>query len=215
MERRVIFQLRNGGFHPARFFRQISLLRHLNHWLVYTWHQAEALTILQTFCFSVHKLHRKHFNFHWLHTFETEPSTLHNSIHRNLFISSSWLTWFLHISLSESATWLNMFIYHAHTYLGFRNHLLSRLDELYTFQLMARAGLCLRHTLHVHSITILTFTPPIHHTTLSRLSYHIPAMSLSRVHAMIPITWPTGTTPYQYLYPQKRTATRRHFLLHV
>jgi len=69
-----------------------------------------------------------------------------------------------------------MFSYQKYIYHGLRNHLLSQLEELYTFQLMARAGLSKQHTLHVHSITILTFTPPIHYTTLSR------------VHAMIPIT---------------------------
>ena len=167
------------------FIRQISLLRHLNRWLIYTWQYAVALAVLQTFCFSWHKLHRKRFVFPWLHTFETETSVLHNSIPRNLFNSSSWLTWFLHISLSNSTTWQNMFSYHTYIYHGLRNHLLSQLDELYTFQLMACAGLSIRHTLHVHSITILTITPPIHHTTLSRLSYYIPALSLSRVLAMI------------------------------
>jgi len=83
-----------------------------------------------------------------------------------------------------------MFSYHVHTYLDLRKHLLLQLAELHTFKLMACAGLSKRHihTLYVHSITVLTGTPPIHHTTLSRLSYYIPAMSLSRVHAMIPIT---------------------------
>ena len=45
------------------------------------------------FCFSVHKLHRKHSIFHGLHTFQNETSALHNS--------SSWLTWLLHMSLSN------------------------------------------------------------------------------------------------------------------
>jgi hypothetical protein len=164
------------------FIRQISLLQHLNRWPVYTWQRAEALTVLQTFCFSWHKLHRKRFVFPWLHTLVTETSMLHNSIPRNLFISSSWLTWHLHISLSNSATWQNMFSYH--TYISrFAQSSLSQLDEPYTFKLIPCAGLSIRHTLYVHSITILTITPRIHHTTLSRLSYYIPALSLSRVLA--------------------------------
>jgi hypothetical protein len=80
-----------------------------------------------------------------------------------------------------------MFSYHTHIYHDLRNYLLSKLEELYTFQLMARAGLSIRHvhTLHVNSITILTFTPPIHHNTFSRLSYYIRAVSLSRVLSII------------------------------
>jgi len=65
-----------------------------------------------------------------------------------------------------------MFSYHKYIYHGLRKHLLSRLDELYSFQLTARAELSLRHTLHVHSITVLTFTPPIHPTLVRFFLLH-------------------------------------------
>jgi len=157
------------------FIRQISLLRHLNRWLIYTWQYAVALAVLQTFCFSWHKLHRKRFVFPWLHTFETETSVLHNSIHRNLFISSSWLTWFLHISLSNSATWQNMFSYHKYIYHGLRN-LLLQLEELYTFQLMARAGLSKNIPFTFIPFPYLPsrhqFTIPCHFFLITSLLYH-------------------------------------------
>ena len=80
---------------------------------------------MQTFGFFVHKLHHQHSIFHWLHTFENETPALHNSIPTNLTISSSWLTWFLHIALRHSGTCWNMFRYH-----GLRNPRLTHLEEL-------------------------------------------------------------------------------------
>jgi hypothetical protein len=71
-------------------------------------------------------------------------------------------------------------------------------------------------------MTILTFTSPIHHTTLSRLSYYIPAVSVSRVLAMIRASHdhlvPILTNTSSLFTPQtsqSRIGTRGRFLLHV
>jgi len=77
-----------------------------------------------------------------------------------------------------------------------------QLEELYTFQLMARAGLSKRHihTFHIHSITVLTFTPPIHLVTMTCACHDFHHMT-NRYHSL-PIPHPS--------LPQNASVEDRH-----
>jgi len=157
------------------------------------------------FCFSVHKLQRKHSIFHY--TFENETSVLHNSIPRNLFISSSWLTWFLHISLS------NMI---EHVQLS-RAHI-SRFAQ--TSLVTTWQSSTLSNSWHVQGYpndTYIPFTyiplpylPARHQFTIPPCHVFLITSLLCHYHVCMP--W----FPSRNLYPQARTDTRRQpFLLHV
>ena len=74
-----------------------------------------------------------------------------------------------------------------------------QLEELYTFQLMARAGLSKRHIPFTYFP--LPYLPSRHQFTLS----------LSRVHAMIPITRPIVPLPIPHpSLPQNASVEDRH-----
>jgi hypothetical protein len=192
------------------FIRQISLLQHLNRWPVCTWQHAAALTVLQTFCFSQHKLHRKRSDFHWLYTFITKTSVLHNSIPRKLLISSSWLAWFLHISLSNSAIMTeHVQLSYTHISRFAQTSLVSIWRALHfpaycTCRAIHTTRTYPSHIFHYHTYLHATNSP--HHLVASFL--YIPVASLSHVNAVIYLSRdglaPIRTDTSVVCAPQKR-----------
>jgi len=91
-----------------------------------------------------------------------------------------------------------MFSYH--TYLGLCKHLLSQLEEHFTLLHMARAEISIRHvhTFHVNSITIFTFTLPIHRTTLFVFLMHPYSVTNTCTSRDSLVTCPYGGNPNRY-----------------